>query len=63
MMAGIVIIKETYYTKVFMGKGDLTSEVPSPELGYFYVNATNGTAKVFDGSAWNNLSTGVVIAI
>jgi len=58
-----VVIKQNMYTTVYLGAGDATSQIPSPKLGYFYINATDGTAQVYDGTDWNDVSAGIVISI
>jgi len=57
------ILKQNIYTTVYIGKGDLTTQIKGAKLGFFYVNATDGSVQCYDGSSWNDVSGNITITV
>ena len=58
-----VILKQNIYTTVYIGNGDLTSSIKGAKLGFFYVDATDGSVMCYDGSSWNDVTGNVTITV
>lgn len=58
--ASPVLISETYYTKLYGGKGTATRAlIPTPQaFKTFYLDTSSGSGvvSVYDGSAWVDLA-------
>ena len=63
MTATPVILKQNIYTTVYIGKGDLTSSIKGAKLGFFYVDATDGSVQCYDGTTWNDVTGNVTITV
>ena len=58
-----VILKQNIYCTVYIGNGDLTDDIKGAKLGYFYVDATDGSVQCYDGSSWNDVTGNVTITV